>query len=419
MSETQGAVAHRSGTWLGRAAATPLGALAIAFVTWTLAAMDQSLFGYAVPGVLQEFGIGLEVVGLMISASFVAGMLTPPVAGVLADRWGPRRILVGCLAISSVLVYTQGLATTVFALGALRVLSYGFSAALSPITSALVANTAPAKHRALYVAILQCAYPFGWFIAAMVFIPLSADGDWRRPFSAALLVVPVALAIWFLLPDTRPGRPAGATPATSSLRALFGPRYLRITLLCGLAFFLYGGAIAGSTFYLPTFFQAQRGYPPETASLIVGVTYAIAMLGYIAAALLSETRFGVRRTTIVWSGLGAVLFGVSIWLPPSFASDIAMFGLTATFFFGTSSILTTYLLEVFDRSVRATAAGVCGSMCLTAGFMVFPMLTARAVEHWGWLVSFSVIVVPAALAACLVVTALPEIDRNRDEESEA
>lgn len=407
----------RSGSWLGRAAATPLGALVIAFVTWTLAAMDQSLFGYAVPGVLKEFGIGLEVVGLMISASFVAGMLTPPAAGVLADQWGPRRILVGCLAISSLLVYAQGLATSVFALGVLRVLSYGFSAALSPITSALVANTAPRHRRALYVAILQCAYPFGWFIAAMVFIPLSAGGNWRGPFTAALFVVPVAIAIWFLLPDLRPGRPSGGVQPASSLRVLFGPKYRRTALLCGLAFFLYGGAIAGSTFYLPTFFQAQRGYAPETASLIVGITYAIAMLGYIAAALLSETRFGTRRTTILWSGLGAVLFGASIWLPPRFATDVAAFGLTATFFFGTSSILTTYLLEVFDRSVRATAAGVCGSMCLTAGFMVFPMIVARAVETWGWLVSFSAIVVPAALAACLVVTALPEIERNRDEET--
>jgi MFS family permease len=407
-----------SNSWLGRAAATPLGALAIAFVTWTLAAMDQSLFGYAVPGVLREFGVGLDVVGLMISASFVFGMLTPPVAGVLADQWGPRRILVGCLAISSVLVFAQGLATSIFALGLTRVLSYGFSAALSPITSALVANTAPPRHRALYVALLQCAYPFGWFLAAMAFIPLSAGGDWRRPFVAALLVLPVALVIWFLLPDARPGRPAGAAGPAFSLRVLFGPRYRRIAVLCGLAFFLYGGAIGGSTFYLPAFFQQERGYAADTASLIVGVTYAIAMVGYVVAALLSQTRFGLRRTTILWSGAGAVLFAISIRLPPAFATDVAVFGLMAMFFFGTSSILTTYLLEVFDASIRATAAGVCGSACLTAGFIVFPVLVARAVESWGWLNSFSAIVVPAALGACLVVTALPDVGRDPDQRSE-
>lgn len=437
-------------TALGRAAATPTGALVIAFVTWTLAAMDQSLFGYAVPGVLQEFGVGLEVVGVMISASFVFGMLTPPIAGVLVDLWGPRKVLAACLAIASVLVYLQSLAASVLLLGIVRVLSYGFSGALSPVTNALVANTAPHRHRAMYVAILQCAYPFGWFLASMAFVQLSSHGgNWRMPFSIALVVLPVAGLIYLLLPDFRPGsassggdakegapsparagaviagRAASSSPAeassaarTSPLRTLFGRRYRRIALLCCAAFALYGAAIGGSTFYLPTYFQAGRGYASDTASLIVGVTHVVAMVGYIVAALVCRTAFGVRRTTILWAGLGGAMFGASVWAPPHFASDVAMFGLTAMFFFGTASILTTYLLEVFDPTIRGTAAAICGSASLTAGFIVGPMVTARAVESWGWQASFSGIVVPATLAVALIVTALPELGARSSLQEE-
>jgi MFS family permease len=422
-------------TALGRAAATPTGALVIAFVTWTLAAMDQSLFGYAVPGVLQEFGVGLEVVGVMISASFVFGMLTPPIAGVLVDLWGPRKVLAGCLAIASVLVFLQSLAATIVLLGIVRVLSYGFSGALSPVTNALVANTAPHRHRAMYVAILQCAYPFGWFLASMAFVQLSSHGgNWRMPFSIALVVLPVAGLIYLLLPDFRPGAaaaggdagtaapsrpsaPSGAAPA-SPLRTLFGPRYRRVALLCCAAFALYGAAIGGSTFYLPTYFQSGRGYASDTASLIVGVTHVVATVGYIVAALVCRTSFGVRRTTILWAGLGGLLFGASLWVTPHFASDVALFGLTAMFFFGTASILTTYLLEVFDASIRGTAAAVCGSASLTAGFIVGPMVTARAVESWGWQASFSGIVVPATLAVALIVTALPELGTRTSSQEE-
>jgi MFS family permease len=426
---------------LGRAAATPAGMLVIAFVAWALAAMDQSIFGYAVPGVLKEFGIGLEVVGVMISASFVFGMLMPPVAGVLVDLWGPRRVLVTCLAIASLLVWLQSVATSVWMLGALRVLSYGFSGALSPVTNAMVANSAPPRHRAMYIALLQCAYPFGWFLAAMAFVPLSAGGtQWRGPFAIALVVLPVAVLIHFLMPDARPGiatAPAAAAAPTaaapppddavappddrrgrSPLRTLFGPRHRGVALWCGLAFLLYGTAIGGSTFYLPTYFQAGRGYAPDDAALIVGVTHVVALPGYLVAALLGQAAFGVRRTTILWAALGGLLFGASVWTPPQFARDIALFGLMATFLFGTASILTTYLLEAFDVSIRATAAAVCGSASLTAGFILGPMLTARAVEAWGWQASFSSIAVPATLAVAVVVAMLPELgERSRAAQS--
>lgn len=419
-------------TRLGRAAATPPGALVIAFVAWALAAMDQSIFGYAVPGVLKEFGVGLDVVGLMISASFVFGMLVPPVAGVLVDRFGPRRVLVVCLGTASLLVYLQSLATSILVLGVLRVLSYGFSGALSPVTNALVANAAPPRHRAMYIAVLQCGYPFGWFLAAMAFVPLSAGGtQWRGPFAIALVVLPLALLMYLLMrdghdasragADTVEGGAAAAATRTgrSPLRVLFGPRYLKVALWCGLAFVLYGIAIGGSTFYLPTYFQKDRGYSSDDASMIVGITQLVALPGYFAAAWLGQSRFGVRRTTILWAALGSALFAASVWSPAQFARDIALFGLMAPFLFGTASILTTYMLEAFDVSIRGTAASICGSANLTLGLILGPMLTARAVEAWGWQVTFSTVAVPATLGVALVAAMLPELPPSVDAAQSA
>jgi AAHS family benzoate transporter-like MFS transporter len=400
------------GARLRRFGATPCGALAVAFVAWNLAAMDQSLFSYAVPGMMRDFHIGLAVVGTMISASFVFGMLSPPVAGVVTDLWGPRRILALCLGCASLLVFAQAFAPSAFVFGVLRVLSYAFSATLSPITSALVANTAPPRQRALFIAILQSAYPLGGFVAAMAFIPLAGGGNWRAPFSVGLAVVPVAWFLSYLLPERGPARPAAARAARSPVRELFGTRNRPIALLCIAAFFLYGGAIGGSSFYMPTFFQQQRGYPPSVASLIVGLTFAIGAIGYLVAAFVSNTRFGVWRTTVLWSGLGAALFAVSIWLPPAFARDVVLFGFDAMFLFGTASIMTTYLLDVFEGQIRGTAMAICGTAALTAGYIVFPLLTARAVEAWGWLWAFTAVVVTAAFGVCLVFLALPNLPRE-------
>lgn len=398
-----------------RFGATARGALFVAFVAWALAAMDQSLFGYAVPGVMQEFGIGIEAVGLLVSVSFVFGMVAPIFIGVLADRFGPRLLLAFCLGVSSLLVFAQGLATSLLVFSLLRVLSYGLSGALSPITSAMVANTAPPGRRALYIAIGQAAYPFGWFIAAVAVVPLAGDDNWRAPFYVALAVVPVAMWLYWLMPAGPAVQPAAVVEASSAspLRELFSPDNRRNTLLSCLVFFLYGGAVGGLIFYLPTYFQEARGYPATVASIVTGGTYGIAWIGYIAAAVVSQSRLGSRRTTILWSAMGALLLLGCFWLPPVAARDVAAFGLAAVFFFGTSSILTTYLLEVTEPRLRNTAMAVCGTASLTLGYIVFPIAVASAVATIGWTLALSTIVVPATLAASLVLVLLPEASTRK------
>ena len=52
----------------------PLRAFAICFASLTFASMDQALFGYAVPAIREEFGIGLETIGPLV-ASYAIGWL--------------------------------------------------------------------------------------------------------------------------------------------------------------------------------------------------------------------------------------------------------------------------------------------------------------------------------------------------------
>jgi MFS family permease len=138
--------------------AVPLVTFAIAFAAWGLSNMDQSLFGYAVPGLMGTFKIGLNAISLILSASFAFGIVVSVAVGVLTDTWGAKTTLPLCLGISAMLVGFQAFAPNALVFGCLRVAGAGFSAALAPITNALVAGRAPPRLRALLVAGLQCAY---------------------------------------------------------------------------------------------------------------------------------------------------------------------------------------------------------------------------------------------------------------------
>ena len=84
--------------------------LIISFIAWTLTNMDQAFFGYAIPGILEEFGLPLEAVGVMLTISFVISTVMLLFAGQAADRFGRGPMLSLYLAISALLVGLQGIA---------------------------------------------------------------------------------------------------------------------------------------------------------------------------------------------------------------------------------------------------------------------------------------------------------------------
>jgi len=388
----------------------PLGTLAVAFVAWGLSNMDQSLFGYAVPDLMGAFKMGLNAVSLIISASFAFGIVASIAIGVLTDSWGAKRTLPLCLGISALLVGLQAFAPSALVFGCLRVGSAGFSAALSPITNALVAGRSPPRLRAILLAILQCAYPFGWFVASVFAAPIMAHTGWRPAFMVAFAVIPIAALLYVVMPKSPSAKGVATSPRPSlaaPLKAVFGPKYRWITLFSGVAFLLYGGAVGGSAFYMPTFFHAVRGYSAADAARIVGASYGIGIFGYIVAALVSEGLLTRRDTAVTWVWLGGLAFLATLWLPKTVTADIIVFGLTTFFFYGASAILVIYLLELFPQELRATAAAVSGTAAISAGFMIFPILTVVAVGRVGWSVGMSVVIVPALIVSGLMLLLLP------------
>ncbi len=390
--------------------AVPFATLAITFAAWGLSNMDQSLFGYAVPDLMTAFKMGLPAISLILSASFAFGIVVSVAVGVLTDTWGAKLTLPLCLGISALLVGLQAFAKDALIFGCLRVASAGFSAALAPITNALLAGRAPPRLRALLLAVLQCGYPMGWFLASVFVAPIMAHAGWRPAFMVAFAVVPVAALIFFLVPAARPASKADqAAPIkrASPLKAVFGPKYRAVTILSGLAFLLYGGAVGGSAFYMPTFFQTVRGYSAAEAARIVGASYGIGLFGYIAAAVVSDRLLTRRDTAIIWVWLGALALVSTIWLPKTVGADIVMFGLTTFFFYGASAILIIYLLELFPPELRTTASAVSGTACISAGFMTFPVLTVAVVGHVGWQIGLSAVIAPALALSGLMLFALP------------
>ncbi len=59
--------------------------------------MANTLLSPAIPDILDEFGVGDSGAGVLIASASLPGVVIAPIVGVLADRYGRRRVLVPCL----------------------------------------------------------------------------------------------------------------------------------------------------------------------------------------------------------------------------------------------------------------------------------------------------------------------------------
>jgi MFS family permease len=394
----------------------------VCLIAWTLTNMDQSLFGYAIPGLMRDLDLGLREIGWTLSVAFIFAAFSTIVIGVLADTYGRRIMLALCLGASAFFVAMHAFIPGLLTLMLVRSLAFGLSNGLSPITNTYVAEVAPARYRGLFVGILQCGYPLGWFIAAMVTAPLMSVFGWRAIFLVALAVIPIAVVIYRVVPESQRFESARAVRRDTNswlanrarLAELFTPPLRRRTLICALAFFLFGGAYAGSAFYFPTYFAEAKGYSAEEATMIVGISYGIGVIGYIAAAFVGEFLLTRRNTVVVWCFMGAATLLYFLWFSDGFWSDLILFGVMASFFYGTSAVLTTFMAELFPTHLRATGAAVSASAGMNLGFATFPVIVSASIENIGWTWAFTIWIAPPLILCGIAVLFLENLRSGQE-----
>jgi MFS family permease len=382
--------------------------LLVSFLAWTLSNMDQAFFGYAIPGILDEFGLPLEAVGVILTVSFLIASVMLLFAGFAADRFGRGPMLSVYLAVSALLVGLQGVAGGVVMLTLFRALGFGFSTGLSPITNAYVAENVKPRIRGLAMGVLQCGYPLGWFLASMFAVPLLANYGWRTMCFAAFLVIPVAGLFHWLLrdaPDVKSVPAADGEPG--GIRLLFTSAHRRKSVASIITYFAFGGAYAGSAFFFPTFFTDARGYSPSEAADLVGMSNGIGIAGYLLAAFVGEYLITRRNVFVLWAIGGSLALAGLLWLSDSRSEDLVWYAVTAALFYGSLAVLPVLIAEIFPQEVRATALSACASAPLSLGFAVFPLLMPFVVGAVGWQTGFTLVICPLLLLSAMAGLLLP------------
>jgi predicted MFS family arabinose efflux permease len=273
--------------------------------------------------VSQDIGIGRETFGLVIAVQNVVWGLAQPVAGLLADRFGPRWV-----ALASGLAYAAGLGLAALATGPASLMvglgilcGLGQSGTAYAVVLAVVTRTVPLAHRPVSVEVAATAGSLGMFLLVPLSAGLLDQFTWRTTFvilgMASLAMI--AAAVWLREPAAAPcvNATAGAHDALGAVARD------RDYWLISLGFSVCGFQLAFVATYLPAM-VSDAGLPVSAGGAALGAIGLGNIVGTYLAGLASQ-RFA-KRQVLACLYLGRAAAVIAFLSLPISSASVIVFG---------------------------------------------------------------------------------------------
>jgi MFS family permease len=332
-----------------------------------------------------------------------------PLAGRLADRWGPRMIIVlslTLLALGSIAsAYVQSLWHIYLTAGVLMAVGAGGSA-LS--TGSTLVTRWFDKRRGLAMGLAAGGMSAGQLVVIPLATVLTLSYGWRASFlwlGVGLLVLIVPVGAWLLrnAPEERGARALGATGvAQTSAQFAAAQQAGRVSLteaaqtlpfwlLMG-TFFVCGYTSNGMvlTHFMPH--ALEHNFSAMEASAALGVMGAMNIVGTIGSGWLCD-RFGRRGPLATYYFIRgvALLFLLYVWNVPSLHFWAALFGLN---YISTVPPTTTMTANIYGRYSVGELSGWI--------FFAHQVGSALGAAGAGWIYEWTGTYSPAFVSAALM-----------------
>jgi benzoate transport len=346
---------------------------------------DVLAISFAAPGISEEWGISQTALGFVLAAELVGMAFGSILLGGVADKYGRRTTLLGCLIVMSAGMFLATTSSSANILMVWRVLTgLGIGGMLS-CTNATVAEFSNTKWRSMCISLMVIGYPLGGVIGGEIAQKyLLVNFDWRSVFYFGSIVTGCLIpVVYFLVPEsvhwlTRKQPENALDRINHSLKKLghavisvlpdvhedekkksvgdiFSKSLAMITILVTAAYFLHI-----TTFYFILKWTpkivADMGFAASAAGGVLKWANIGGVLGGITFGVLTA-RFGLKPLTIgilFLTTVGVAVFGRT-------PEDLGRMELLAAFagFFGNAGVSGLYSIVAysFPTHVRATGTG--------------------------------------------------------------
>jgi MFS transporter, AAHS family, vanillate permease len=399
---------------------------------------DVLAISFASPGIAREWHIDRAALGFVLSMELIGMGLGSILLGGVADQFGRRRTLLGCLLVMTLGMFMATQATGVYELSAWRVFTgLGIGGMLATI-NAVAAEFSNSRRLGLNVSLMAIGYPIGAVVGGSIAALLLKRGDWRVVFQlgAAATAVFVPLVLW-LVPESiswlcqrqPPGALAGVNRSLirmghppvaelplipvavrkRSVAEIFDPQWLRVSVLLTLAYFLHVTTFYFVVKWVPKIVVDMGFSPASAAGVLVWANVGGATGGAVLG--LMSLRLGLKPLTmfvLVMSTVMVAVFGRG-------QTTLAQLSLVCavTGFFTNGGIVGIYgiLAKAYPTQLRATGTGFAVGVG-RAGAMLAPIVAGYLFRAGYSLEFVATAMGSGSLVAALALWLLP-LDKSR------
>lgn len=373
--------------------------LLIGFLLVMFDGYDVAVYGSIVPALMHDWKIGPVEAGAIGSYSLFGMLFGAIVFGMLADRWGRKRVV-----FLTVLIFSAFTALSGFAAGPATFSAFRFIAGLGlggilPNAIALLTDYSPMKLRTTIATIVLCGYSLGGILAPLFSILLIPTFGWQSVLWAAaapLLLLPLAYRytpestfvlirqgrrqeLFDLLAKIDPRKPldrtsvpfeADVSEAKLPLTDLFRDNRGLSTVMFSLAILFHLILGYGLINWLPKL-MLETGFDMKSSLTFLIVLQCGAIVGTLVLGRLAD-KYGSKGVLIPLYLSGAVsmlLLGVNkdpFWM-------YVLVAIAGAPVVGAQNLVQVYMSQYYPAYVRSTALGTASSIGRIGG-MLGPLL---------------------------------------------
>jgi MFS family permease len=362
-------------------------------------------FAPLIPTFIADLGISYVAASTIMTAYFWTYAAVQVPVGVLTDRLGSRRVMLGFLSLLVLGVIAFSFSHTYGqSLLARCLIGLGTAAVWLPGLR-LINEWFPPGERGRATGLFSAGGGVGGTMALVIIPLLSERLGWRLSYALLLIPVLLTLGLVFLVvrpPAARP-RPPGEVKAAPL--ALDGPLVALGRVLSTRAMwpfnvsvlFSYGAYISLIT-WLPTFLVMDEGLSRSLAGLVTALITAGTIVSWPLAGFISD-RLGRRKPLYLFSqAMSAVIcLGFALLVPGSGLAAAALVAGLAGLLLGGMITPFVMVVELFPPDLVGTASGVVNTFCFV-GSLLIPVALGYVLDRTG---SF-----PNAFIACAAVQTL-------------
>lgn len=381
--------------------------LAIMAITNMLNAMDRQIFPILLPQIRAHYQFSIEAAGLL-STVFTLGIgLAAIPAGLIADKFNRKRVILVSIGIFSLATGLQAFAVQFGDMFVYRVLT-GIGEGIQNAVLFAVAGAFFSSRRTMALGLLTAAYGLGATLSPLFGSAImSLTGQWQAPLISLGLFGVVVLMLWSFVPHSITEIAQSSKGASVTTQSLPSPDRTpvatwNVVVLCVVA--AAGGAmIYGYLGLYPTYLIKVRQFTTGEAAIVMS-TFGIGGLTAIPLGALAD-RWNQKLLNLL-ALFGFMIVGSAIYTAPSDALGIQV---VLSFLMGMlfTGIVYPNSMSLLQKNMPVERG--CFATGLFVAVLYIPSsvsgyVLASLVTHFGWQVGATSMFTVLSIVSLIVMS---------------